>query len=224
MRISIIAFVYCGMYFTQEQRSISIQVLDDSSCIGDYLVRNIRQKDYFDCKRINFMCQPEKVSDKIMECFNVLNMDVPFDKNYFNWTDEKKQEYLYELAYNSFHTLCQRKNWDFEVIKSKLEELKALNFCYSFDTGLRCTQDKITVKLIGVHTMKKISFYVTSKKFGDKKILMHESRPHVLAYSWWIGKLKWLDDNTVALFNMDNKLVNSIDLSDEINEINARKK
>lgn len=224
MRISIIAFIYRGTCLTQEQRIVAMQVLDDSSCIGDYLVRNIRQKDYFDCSRINFMCQPEKVSDKMMECLNTLNMDVPFDKNYFNWTDEEKQEYLYELAYNSFHTLCQRKNWDFEVVKSKLEELKALNFCYSFDTGLRCTQDKITVKLIGVHTMKKISFYVTSKKFGDKRILMHEAGPHVLDYGWSLGKLVWLNENTVALIDKTNKLENSIDLSNEINEIKARKK
>ena len=226
MRIGIISFVYDVDSMSKEKIKMSRQVLHDSSCITEYLVRHIRQKDYFDCRRINFFCEPEKekVSSKIMECLNILEMYVYFDDNYFSWTNEKKQEYLYDLAYNSFHTLCQRKNWDFEVIKSKLEELKALNFCYSFDTGLRCTQDKITVKLIGVHTMKKISFYVTSKKFGDKRILMHEAGPHVLDYGWSLGKLVWLNENTVALIDKTNKLENSIDLSNEINEIKARKK
>ena len=222
MRIGIISFVYKLHSAEGEEKRKSRQVLNDSSCIAEYLVRHIRQKDYFDCRRINFFCEPEKekVSDRIIKGSNILEMDVPFD--YFNWTNEKKQEYLYDLAYNSFHTLCQRKNWDFEVIKSKLEELKALNFCYSFDTGLRCTQNKVTVKLMGVQTMEKVSFYAVSRRIKDKKFFMLETKPNVLEYHWSLGELKWLDDNTVALFNTNNKFVNSIDLSDEINEIKAK--
>ena len=226
MRIGIISFVYDVDSMSKEKIKMSRQVLHDSSCITEYLVRHIRQKDYFDCRRINFFCEPEKekVSSKIMECLNILEMYVYFDDNYFNWTNEKKQDYLYELAYNSFHTLCQRKNWDFEVVKSRLEELKALNFCYSFDTGLRCTQNKVTVKLIGVQTMEKVSFYATSKKFGDRKFFVLESKPNVLDYDRFLGELKWLDENTVALLGRNKEVIKTLDLSNEINEINARNK
>ena len=219
MKIYIISF-----YYRDGTKELARQLMNDSACITEYLVRNIQQKDYFDCRRINFICKEDEIKNRISELDKILEMDVPFDNDYFNWTNEKKQEYLYDLAYNSFHTLCKRKNWDFEVIKSRLEELKALNFCYSFDTGLRCTQNKVTVKLIGVQTMEKVSFYAVSRRIKDKKFFMLETKPNVLEYHWSLGELKWLDDNTVALFNTDNKLVNSIDLSDEINEIKACKK
>lgn len=195
--------------------------MNDSACITEYLVRNIQQKDYFDCRRINFICKEGEIKNRISELDKILEMDVPFDNDYFNWTNEKKQEYLYDLAYTSFRILCQRKNWDFEVIKSKLEELKALNFCYSFDTGLRCSQNKVTVKLIGIQTMEKVSFYAVSRRIKDKKFFMLETKPNVLEYHWSLGELKWLDDSAVALFNTNNKFVNSIDLSNEINKLNA---
>ena len=219
MKIYIISF-----YYRDGTKALARQLMNDSACITEYLVRNIQQKDYFDCRRINFICKEGEIKNRISELDKILEMDVPFDNDYFSWTNEKKQEYLYDLAYNSFLTLCQRKNWDFEVIKSKLEELKALNFCYSFDTGLRCTQNKVTVKLIGVQTMEKVSFYATSKKFGDRKFFVLESKPNVLDYYRFLGELKWLDENTVALLDRNKEVIKALDLSNEINKIKARKK
>lgn len=106
---------------------------------------------------------------------------------------------------------------EFEIYKKK-------SIIESFDTGLKCKCGGITLKLICRKSREKNAFFIESKEFGDKKIFLLDSEPGLMEYYRLSGELKCLDKNTVALLDRNKEVVKTIDLSDEINEINARKK
>lgn len=79
MKIYIISF-----YYRDGTKELARQLMNDSACITEYLVRNIQQKDYFDCRRINFICKEGEIKNRISKLDKILEMDVPFDNDYFN--------------------------------------------------------------------------------------------------------------------------------------------
>lgn len=178
------------------------QLLNESAYITEYVMRAMNAEFDFDCRRINFVCTNKELRKGIRKFESVHELDVPFQMDYFLYTPEQKQQYLFEVVYKGIQLLCEYKQWDFSLFEKHLIALRDGGFHVEFYLDKRqCRQGNTTAKVFGVQTMTETTFYVDffqKRKLIARKPLM-VTPTDCMRYRYSIDDIAWVNDTTVAV-------------------------
>lgn len=203
---------------TEEQRRRwTDTLLRESAYMTEYILRAMNREFSFDCKRINFICTNHPLRDGVRKIGSVHEIDVPFNIEYFFFSDKQKEAYLFEVLYEGLKILCKAKEWDFALFEKHLLSLRDRGFSVEFYLDKkRCKREQTVAIPFGVQTMHETTFYMDF--FQKRKLVLRKplmiTRTESMLYNYKIDHMAWIDDNTVAVYDYPETNVVYVNMDD----------
>ena len=205
--LSMICFIYDIV--KEEDGELNFILNSESAFITNCLESALAPYKVFPCSRINFICKESNPRETPLEdaTGSIYDMEVKFNKEYFQWNDEKKKTYLFALAKECMKKLFEYYHIDyvkFSLITdtlTKLETQGPFRYFFSKKSINKKSLNGITASLCFENNMKQTVFYIElkSKKIGTKYIEFFTTGAHHCTYTPFLGELKWKDENTLCL-------------------------
>lgn len=144
---------------------------------------------------------------RILNCDGIYEIQIQYDYNdFFKLAEDDKKRKILDLLKEGLDKIIEEKQWDkkpFDEAYKKVIEVDYVNEWYCKKALRNPTKEyKAAVFCEHKKDVCDITIIIMNKK-GDeirrKKVL--SLLPHELVYESYLGKLKWISDDTVVLMN-----------------------
>ena len=191
----------------------------ETAYICEHIQRIIGKTNSGTCRLLNVMAGVGISEIRIHDLRNIIDIDVPFDfPTYTKSTIEQKQTMVLALLEFAFDYICKAKQWDFTVFKEAMDTIKRENFENKFMFGKKTFNSKRDQAYIWLEQdINSMMIYIrVQMKNGQRKdLLIQKSFPSMFDYDRFLGKLKWIDDQSLELRTLSSQLIYSLkDFSD----------
>lgn len=199
------------------QKSFSFQ----TRCITK-LYERVFEKKYqtVDCRQLNFHCghYPEM---RLLECFDgFCPILVPYNiEQFLEYPDNRKKVETLELLKSSLDFVIVEKNWDPTPFREAYERVKELSYINEFIWGKPkfSPNKKYKAEVTCNHDLYHFTIKIVIKEKKGQVLFEKEvvsTKPDELIYDRFLGHLKWLSDDEVALYEKYSERYVSVKLSD----------
>lgn len=187
---------------------VRYRLMRESTFICEHLERELKKRKIkYGCSRLNFNCKDNgNIREGFAKCEGLGQVDIPFDIKYYSMDKGEKISYICYLLICGFEKYCNLCNMDITPVKEILAEMKERNYLVDFYALKPCRRGDYTAKLYCIQDMENANFYVELYQKGKliKQIPFYKTLPGYLGYFSDLGKLEWLDDDTVCLYSHPN--------------------
>lgn len=190
------------------------QVLQESSYICDHLVRILRSdKNFKEFGRINICWCETRLPGTIVEFGKVIEINLPFSLEYFQMNDLEKRQYLFRYIYDGLKGLCKSRGFSCDTLDAAFLGISPDDEYIVWETRLRCSQYGKKARLIARHYMERIEFYVCINGKGkNTETIISTSKPHLMSYYPYLGKLFFSDEHTICLIGRSGEDLGTINV------------
>lgn len=160
-----------------------------------------------DCKIIVIHCVKQITDTRILNCDGIYEIQIQYDYNeFFKLTENDKKKKTLSLLKMGLDKIIEEKQWDrnpFDEAYNKVVDAGYVNEWY-WKKALRSPTKEYTAAVFCEH---KIDFFditiivINKKKEEIKRTKVLSLTPHELVFDFYLGQLKWVFDDTVALIN-----------------------
>ena len=191
-----------------EDSKIRYRLTRESTFICEHLERELKKRKVkYGCSRLNFDCKDNgEIRDTLIKVEGIGMVDIPFDSKYYSMDNDEKISYITHLLVCGFEKYCNLCDMDITPVLEILAELKERNYLVDFYPLKPCRRGEYSAKLYCIQDMENANFYIElyQKKNLIQQIPFFKTLPGCLGYYYDLGKLEWLDDNTVCLYSRPN--------------------
>lgn len=160
-----------------------------------------------DCKMIVIHLLKKVVDTRIINCDGIYEIQIQYDYNdFFKLSEYDKKKKILDLLKEGLDKIIKEKQWDrkaFDEAYKKVIEAEYINEWY-WKKALRSPTKEYKAAVFCEHKKDvfDITIIITNKKNYEvkrKKVL--SLHPEELVFDSYLGKLKWISDDTVVLMN-----------------------
>lgn len=159
------------------------------------------------CWKVLVECVEHVQEEKVINYSGVNTVQIEFNHDDFLIMDEyEKRKITLELIMEGIRIIAKIKRWDtkpFEDVYHKIIELDYTNE-WIWKKALKSINKKNSAEILCQHKVDSIEISIVFKdakgfEIGRRKIITEQ--PDEFAYTRHLGKLKWISDSEVTLFN-----------------------
>ena len=183
---------------------------NQTRCIATSFIRSLGHYRNEDTKKINIMCTKEEKHKRISTVLDICEVHMKFDYDeYMTGSLLEKKRLILETIMLAVRKVADSKKWDIEPFEKVYEQIIEANYVseWVWKKPKQSPDRKHKAKLFLQHELDEItmSIIVTDNKGNElKRETIITEQPDEWEYSGHLGELKWLDNETVALFHKYN--------------------
>lgn len=197
----------------QKRRSFNLE----TRCITSMFERLLTRFKTDDCKKIIIECVDKLNNDNIINHLGVYITQIEFD--YYNFIKksnyEKKVESL-ELLIQGIQKVAIFKCWDINTFIEVEDKIILLNYVneWNFKKPVKSPNKKYTAEVFCKHEIEKMEILLIVKDL-NQNIIKYDSlteEPDEFAYAKHLGKIEWVDNNNICLYDKKGNTAITINL------------
>lgn len=197
----------------QKRRSFNLE----TRCITSMFERLLNKFKTDDCRKIIVECVDKLNNDNIINHLGVYITQIEFD--YYNFIKksnyEKKVETL-NLLMLGIEKVTKLKKWDVNTFLEAKDKIIILNYAneWSFKKPIKSPNKKYIAEVMCKHEIEKIEISLIVKDL-NQNIIKYNSlieEPDEFAYAKHLGKIEWVDNNNICLYDKKGNAAITINL------------
>lgn len=199
-------------YFNDQSRQLS----REATSITTLFLHNLEMKNKPNCQ-INLCCRIEQVRTGVRWFQSIVEVDVPFNMEYFQLEEESRKKYILNLLTFGLKKLCGVTGWDYVGMEKAIQYVEDVDFKCEYYLKDKVTRNDVTARLLCKHTIDSMTVFAAF--FRNKELIKIEqlfsSKPHIFDYNRFLGEFKWIDDVSVCLYSRDKteNFIAKVDMS-----------
>ncbi|WP_342565758.1 hypothetical protein NST84_11805 [Paenibacillus sp. FSL R7-0345] len=198
-----------------------IQFRDHVRCVASLFKRYFEKFKTSDSWKVLIECVDEITEPGVRVYSGVCTVQVQFHVDtFFSMNDLEKKETTLDLMRKGIYTIISEEGWNEAPFEKAFEQVMAVKLVneWFWKKPLLSSDRKYKASLYIVHEVTVVKAYLIILNKNNREVLRLEAfkeRPNEWNYARYLGKLVWLSQNEVVLFNKNNETVRKATVSYE---------
>ncbi|MHC0036647.1 hypothetical protein [Pseudoneobacillus sp. C159] len=187
-----------------------MKLLNEMRCIAALYERYFKKYKFKNdiCWKIAVQCVDEITDSEIKTVGGVTEVEVVFDiDNYFLLDEYEKKKIVLNTLKKGIDLVVEKEQWDHSQFEYPYKEVINLNYDNNFVWQSKLNPNrKYIAEVYCEHSISSFEIRISIKtNIGTevKSVPLISERPNEWSFVTHLGKLKWISENEVALFNRD---------------------
>lgn len=179
----------------------------ETRCISAMFERYFTKITTKDCWKILVECVQGETEERVMNFSGVYTLKIHLDYNcFFTYNDYQKKVKTLELIMQGIRIMTKSQEWSlepFETVYFKICKADYINE-WVWKKAVKSSDKKFNAELLMQHEVKSMDISIIIRDRNGSEITRKKvisELPDEFAYVKYLGELKWLSSNEVALIN-----------------------
>lgn len=197
----------------QKRRNFNLE----TRCITSMFERLLNKFKTDDCEKIIVECVDKLNSDNIINHLGVYIAQIEFDyDNFIKKSNYEKKVEALKLLMLGITKVAKLKSWDINTFKEVEDKIILLNYVneWDFKKPVKSPNKKYTAEVLCKHEVDKFEISLMIKDL-NQNIIKYNSlikEPNEFAYAQYLGKVEWVDNNNICLYDKKGNTAITINL------------
>lgn len=180
---------------------------DQVRCIAEMYTYLLGKYKTQETKKIIINCQRELIGEKIITVDGFTEVDINFDiDNYFKLSNSQKKQIILKIINESVLKIARKYSWNEDIFDQINQEIIEKNYNNEYVWKKKISPNRALIaEVFCQHDIESIEIFIVirDKKSNEviKRELIIKDRPHELIFVNYLGDLKWISNNEVALIH-----------------------
>lgn len=193
------------LYYKENFQDKAVQIRDETRCIADFYIGCLGKYKTNETKEILIHLVDEIVAPRIINIDGFTEIQIIFNlEKYISLSDNKKKQMILDIIQKAVNIVGDAFEWDYQSFQQAYNKLVKDNYENNYVWKKKISLGrKYIAEVYCEHDIHEYLIYMIIKGYRDKeeikKLLLHNVGPHEFEFVSYLGDLKWLSNESVAL-------------------------
>lgn len=180
-------------------------------CMTSMIERLLPRIETKDCWKIVIEFTNERPRAEIQNMLGVYVVQRYLDIDHYNLlSNYEKKKCIINNIEESIENINLVSEYNLSALKAVCDTIRALDYKNEWYGKQKCKNGSLCAQLKVEHEVEYVKVFIVFHNLEDdskKEVLIVKELPHEFLYAQYLGKLKWVNENTVRLVTKDGQVI-----------------
>ncbi|WP_410973892.1 hypothetical protein [Bacillus pacificus] len=188
-------------YYKEEFQDKAVQIRDESRCISDLYISCLGRYHTSETKEIIIHLVDELSEGSLINVDGFMEIQIVFKlEQYISLTNQQKNQMLLDIIQRATKSIGEIFEWEYHPFQEAYNKVIENNYVWKKKVS---PGRRYMAEIFCMHNINEYLIYIIVKDYRDKnelkRELLHRVGPHEFMFAPYLGDLKWLSNDSVAL-------------------------